>query len=259
MTLTQRLFDLWGSSKFAQSWIIGAKDYSRARQEVMDFIRHIMEMGDLPLENNPDFQMVGREPNSAGELAKHISVDQIRSLQTFFSTTKATSKYKVAVIQEADAMNVNAANCCLKILEEPPQDSFIFLITSSPNSLLPTIRSRCQKLQITDMVDEQGSEAYVESLELITDNKAFLTKLAGKIDKAWLRSFEQDILRFLSRVIKYEELAQSEVPYAKVLSAKTTRQLLQKFDKVNKIVSKAKEFDLDPRANFVLMVEEMRS
>ncbi|MCY4060209.1 MAG: hypothetical protein OXG44_19680, partial [Gammaproteobacteria bacterium] len=55
---------------------------------------------------------------------------------------------KVAVVEDADRMNLNAANALLKSLEEPPRDSFIALSTSAPEQLLPTVRSRCQRIAV---------------------------------------------------------------------------------------------------------------
>ena len=55
---------------------------------------------------------------------------------------------KIAVIEDADRMNLNAANALLKSLEEPPPESFIALATGTPGRLLPTVRSRCQQVQV---------------------------------------------------------------------------------------------------------------
>ncbi len=257
--IKQNLTQIWGSSKFAPSWIVGTADIGQATSEIMDFVQSIMECGSLPLENNPDFSIITREPNSTGNLSSSITVDQIRGLQKFFSTTKAVSKYKVALIQEADTMNVNASNCCLKILEDTPQNGFIFLVTKSPASLLPTIRSRCQKLHFTDDTEEFDEIAFEESLRLIIDNKSFLQKLSGKIDKATLQDFGRNTLYFLSRVIKNNELSSLEEECYNLLKSKSRMVLLHKFEAIEKIVLDCQKFDLDQRAAFVLMVETFRS
>ncbi|WP_423910634.1 hypothetical protein [Candidatus Spongiihabitans sp.] len=72
-----------------------------------------------------------------------ISVDQVRGLIERFSTHAHISTTKVALIFPADCMNINAANALLKLLEEPPPDSILVLVTANPSHLPATIRSRC--------------------------------------------------------------------------------------------------------------------
>ena len=77
-----------------------------------------------------------------------IKVDVIREIVEFLVQTPQAAGRKIAVIEDADRMNLNAANALLKSLEEPPQDSFIALSTNAPEQLLPTVRSRCQEIRI---------------------------------------------------------------------------------------------------------------
>lgn len=80
-----------------------------------------------------------------------ITIEQVRELINFFRLKvpgKGTIK-RVAVMEDADTMGIEAQNALLKSLEEPPTDSVLILTTSSPQKLLPTIRSRVQSLQIT--------------------------------------------------------------------------------------------------------------
>lgn len=79
---------------------------------------------------------------------RDIKVDQIREdveARLYFKPFEG--RYKVAIVDEADRMSHSAQNAFLKTLEEPPNESIIILLTSSPQSLLPTIRSRCQSLR----------------------------------------------------------------------------------------------------------------
>jgi len=253
----QHLTHRWDSGKLAPAWIIGTADIERTLAELRSFIHQIMGQNDLPLENNPDFCIIKREPNTTGNLSGSITVDQIRDLQAFFSTTRAVSQYKVAIINEAETMNVNASNCCLKILEDTPNHGFIFLVTSSPSNLLPTIRSRCQRLHIPQVATAHDTESYTESLEYIRNNEAFLQKLSGKIDKSMVQNFGKDILHFLSRVIKNTELAAEERSCSNLFKGHSIKRLLHKFEVIQKIFKEFQEFELDPRASFVLMREEL--
>lgn len=92
----------------------------------------------------------GTHPDLAGiglvEDARNITVDQIRALGDFLSLRPHTAARKVVVISPAEAMNINAANSLLKLLEEPPLGSMLLLVTSHPARLPATIRSRCAHL-----------------------------------------------------------------------------------------------------------------
>lgn len=77
--------------------------------------------------------------------SRDIRIEQIRKLQERLAFRALESKYKVALFVTAHAMNQNAQNALLKTLEEPPKDTVLILISSAPDKLLPTIRSRCAK------------------------------------------------------------------------------------------------------------------
>jgi len=79
---------------------------------------------------------------------QQISVDQVRAATERLSKTSSRQGYKVAIVEPAHLMTPNAANSLLKTLEEPSGRSFLILITSQASALLPTVRSRCQKLTI---------------------------------------------------------------------------------------------------------------
>ncbi|WDI31054.1 DNA polymerase III subunit delta' [Hyphococcus flavus] len=83
-----------------------------------------------------------------------ITVETVRELNAFLNRT-ASGKARVAIIDTADDMNRNAANALLKVLEEPPSHTLILLLSASPGRLLPTIRSRCRKIGIPRMSDEE--------------------------------------------------------------------------------------------------------
>lgn len=83
-----------------------------------------------------------------GEYKKEISVDQARKIGGFLSMTAAESDWRVVIIDSIDALNRNAANAILKLLEEPPPQAMLLLVSHNPAGLLPTIRSRCQVLTL---------------------------------------------------------------------------------------------------------------
>jgi len=105
--------------------------------------------------SHPDMRWLQRLVNEkTGNLARNISVDQVRELGEFMSLTPAFSPWRVAVFDTVDELETSAANALLKILEEPPANTLFFLVSHAPGRLLPTIRSRCRKLEFQALDDE---------------------------------------------------------------------------------------------------------
>lgn len=85
-----------------------------------------------------------------------ISVDTIRAMISKLYLTRHFETYKIALIETADTMNVNAANAILKTLEEPPEHTILILVSSHPQTLPATIRSRCQLISLHPPDEEQA-------------------------------------------------------------------------------------------------------
>jgi DNA polymerase-3 subunit delta' len=101
--------------------------------------------------SHPDLMRLERlvkESSTTGELARSISVDQVRGLQRLFSTTASLSPWRVVIIDAIDDLERSAANALLKNLEEPPPHSLFLLVSHAPERLLPTIRSRCRQIRL---------------------------------------------------------------------------------------------------------------
>jgi DNA polymerase III delta' subunit len=99
-------------------------------------------------DNHPDFHVIYKElirltkPES---VAKDLAVDVMRDFLLIPAGRKPSmGRGKVFVVEQADLMNAQAQNACLKTLEEPEGRALIILLTDQVNCLLPTIRSRCQ-------------------------------------------------------------------------------------------------------------------
>lgn len=84
-----------------------------------------------------------------------IGVDEVRSVGSFLTKTPAEGGWRAVLIDAADEMNPNAANAVLKVLEEPPRRALLFLVTHNPDRLLPTIRSRCRRLDLRPLETKQ--------------------------------------------------------------------------------------------------------
>ncbi len=112
---------------------------------------------------HPDLQWI--EPQKKSRI---ISADQVRTLQQQIYKTAFIANWKVCVIVGADRMQKSAGNTLLKTLEEPPAGSIFFLLTDSPQFLLPTIRSRCQLVTASTKQQEIPDEWLKPLLEILT-------------------------------------------------------------------------------------------
>jgi DNA polymerase III subunit delta' len=84
-----------------------------------------------------------------------IKVDEIRTINEFLGKKSFDGNWRIVVIDSVDDMNTASANAILKILEEPPAKSLLLLISHNPNRLLPTIRSRCAKINLQPLSEDE--------------------------------------------------------------------------------------------------------
>ncbi len=112
-------------------------------------------------------------------MRKQIVVDDIRALNGFFQMSAADGGRRVVIIDDADEMNVNAANALLKMLEEPPARATLILLSHQPSALLPTIRSRCRVLRLGTLASDQMADALAASQVQIDGDPAALAELSG--------------------------------------------------------------------------------
>lgn len=111
-------------------------------------------------------------------LKTQITVDEIRKLKNFFALSAADGGRRVAIVDSADEMNVSAANALLKVLEEPPEDAILLLISHQPSRLLPTIRSRCRELRLQNLT-EDNMHAALRQAEVDSAASAAMAELSG--------------------------------------------------------------------------------
>lgn len=135
--------------------------------------------------NNPDFLCIEPDGNS-------IKIEQIRYLQKKIQEKPIISDKKVYIINDADCMTVEAQNCLLKTLEEPPEFATIILIGNNENSFLTTIKSRCMILHFQTLENESIRSFLEEKygMKNISDN--ILDTFQGSIGKAILLKDKQE-------------------------------------------------------------------
>ena len=144
--------------------------------------------------NHPDVQII--RPSGAW-----MKIDQIRELQKWIVYQPLEGKRKVYILTEVDCMNLEAANCLLKTLEEPPAGSVLVLITSNLDALLPTIRSRCQIIDFHPLAIPEIAAYLIQQYNL-EEHKAFpiASLSSGAVGKA------------LTRLGEEENISQEEIP-----------------------------------------------
>jgi DNA polymerase-3 subunit delta' len=102
--------------------------------------------------SHPDHVRLERLVKESGtDLARSITVDQVRGLQRLFATTASMSAWRTVVIDAIDDLETGGANALLKNLEEPPPSTVFLLVSHAPERLLPTIRSRCRLLRFSPL------------------------------------------------------------------------------------------------------------
>lgn len=144
--------------------------------------------------NHPDFTIIDSEDN------KSIKIGQIRLLQEQIAEKPIVSSRKVYIINNSDLMTVEAQNCLLKTLEEPPEYATIILILSNENKLLNTIKSRCTKISFknlsnTDLIN------YANINDINVSNN-FLNICNGSIGKLISLKDDSEMYISLDKIIK---------------------------------------------------------
>jgi DNA polymerase III subunit delta' len=139
---------------------------------------------------HPDFVPVAPLNDS-----RFITVDQVRELADFLALRPHTATRKVIVLHPADALNINAANSLLKILEEPPLGSFLILVTDKPARLAATVRSRCTQIALP-LPSRSEALTWLGSRSDAGADPALMLDLAGG---APLRAIEFALAGFLEQ------------------------------------------------------------
>jgi len=135
--------------------------------------REVDYLGDYAKRYPPE-----RKKRTGKKESAVITVDQVRELIDRLGTSAHTATCKVALLWPADEMNANAANALLKLLEEPPADSVIVLVTSLPQRLPATVRSRCVRVPL-GLPEEGQALGWLAGRGLDPARAGLMLQLAG--------------------------------------------------------------------------------
>ena len=150
---------------------------------------------------HPDYRELRRLPKKDGkdgELARSITIDQVRGLAPFLGTMASMADRRVIVIDSADELErPGASNALLKSLEEPPAGVTFLLVSHAPGRLLPTIRSRCRLLRLEPLGDAAMRAALGDALPEASADEIVSLVRAG--------------MGSPGRALRYAELGLSEI------------------------------------------------
>ncbi|MBN2462767.1 MAG: DNA polymerase III subunit [Dehalococcoidia bacterium] len=121
--------------------------------------------------------------NSARDSAEaksriEISIDDIRGLQHNASLPPFEGKCKVFIIDGTEYLSTEASNCLLKTIEEPPPQVIILLLTAEEPRLLPTVVSRCQRIELKPMISDEIEKILIESHGIDRDRARLMARLS---------------------------------------------------------------------------------
>lgn len=169
------LLDAMGSGRLHHGWLLaGPRGVGKAtlayRAARALLARDRPTSLDLPADDpvarriragsEPRLAVLRREWDASKErLPEVIGVDAVRSLIARMSLSAADGGRRAVIVDAADEMNPQAANALLKLLEEPPVRTTLFLVAHRPSALLPTIRSRCRVLRLRPLDPAEMAEA----------------------------------------------------------------------------------------------------
>ncbi len=190
--LEKRLREMIGEGALTHGWILAGPEgagkatlaYRIARALLNPEALNAADTLDMPEDAKP-FRLIAGEAHpdlftaeriwdeKKDKQQTEITVETIRKLSAFLNRTASGGGARVAIVDTADDMNRNAANALLKALEEPPKGASLLLLSSAPGRLLATIRSRCRRIDLAPLANQE--------IEQLLINEGAAAKDAGKI------------------------------------------------------------------------------
>ena len=159
--------------------------------------------------SHSDFKHIQLKFSEEGKVQQEIPLDLIRDIVHFLQTTPLEGGWRIVLIEDADCLGRKAANALLKSLEEPPPRTLLILCASQEQQVLPTLRSRCQRIVLKKLTDDEVRQVLVEYHNVTAEELSFLTLFAeGSPGRAIMllrlgaKQFYQEFLDVLLAAIK---------------------------------------------------------
>ena len=233
----RELLDAYRRNKLAQAWIIGGPEGIGKATLAWRFARFLLAHPDPRAQaaQNADSLAVAPGHPAARHIAtlaladifllrrewnektkKHfteIRIDEVRRIIGAFHRASGTGGWRIAIVDCADDLNRASANALLKLIEEPPDRSLFLLVAHQPGRILPTIRSRCRKLMLSPLSEDDVTAAVAALGPPWSDTPlAQISAAAARADgsaREALRLLDEDAMAFDSAVARvFERLPQ---------------------------------------------------
>jgi len=157
--------------------------------------------------SHPDLLQIGAPDRAVGRKEtrkKEIGIDQAREVKRFAQLAAIRAPRKMTIIDDADRLSLAAQNALLKTLEEPPGQALLVLIAASAGALLPTVRSRCQRVAFAPLTPEEVRAALLDSGLAAEEAAALLASAEGSpgralsLRAAWQEADRAEVLGLLA-------------------------------------------------------------
>ncbi|MDX5593864.1 DNA polymerase III subunit delta' [Pseudovibrio sp. SPO723] len=179
----QELLDAYRSTRMHHAWILGGPKGVGKATLAFRFARFVLTHPDrnapevaqatslavpedshaarmIAAGSHADLLHLKRPWDEKGKrFKKELPVDEVRRTVSFFGSTSAGGTWRICIVDAADDMNASAANALLKVLEEPPERCLFLVLSHNPGRLLPTIRSRCRRLELRRLENQEMYKA----------------------------------------------------------------------------------------------------
>jgi DNA polymerase-3 subunit delta' len=183
----QALLDAYKSGRIAHAWLIGGPPGIGKATLAFRFARFVLAHPDpqaaevqsaaslavdpddaiarrIAAQAQGDLRILERVINEqTGKLYTNIRVEDVRRVMSLFSGTAGEGGWRIVIVDAIDDLAKEGANALLKTLEEPPERTLLLLVSHSPGRELPTIRSRCRRLLLRPLSDDDVVRALVEA------------------------------------------------------------------------------------------------
>ncbi len=164
--------------------------------------------------------------------AKGFNIETAKEVKEWISLKTSKSEYKIAIIEAAEGITLEAENCLLKTLEDPPPNSCVILLATSPNQLLPTVNSRCVPIffktlsekdvkKILSKINSNFNEDFINIAYELTnadveeiikiENIEFITKTSAKLNDIFKDKLFIFPPKFMEIITKLSKLAQDSL------------------------------------------------
>jgi len=198
------------NNRLSHAYLIETNGVDYADELIISLVKEILSYNsDLDVNllidqgSYPDFKIIESDN-------KNIKKEEIKKLESAFSVKHLYGKYLIYLIKDAEKLNDSSANALLKFLEEPDGQVVAILLTEQIQSILPTIRSRCQQIKFA----KAPREALIEDLinqEVSASMAATLSMVTNDIDTALELATDEQFLLARKTVLKLVEIVHQNV------------------------------------------------